>query len=104
MSAVKEENIRVVRLAFEVFNTGDFSKVHEFISPNFLNHESEDHPVRKKLRGPEESMETVKSLRNAFANLHFKEEEIIATDDQVVSRVVTSGKHTGDLFGIPPTG
>jgi hypothetical protein len=36
-----QENIKTVRRAIEAFNTGDTSSVHEFISPNYVNRESQ---------------------------------------------------------------
>ena len=101
-----QENIKLIRLAIEAFNTGDTSKVHEFISPKYFNHESQIDPVRSQLRGPEEFVDTIKNLRSAFANLHYEEQETIASgDDKVISIVNVTGKHVGNFFGIvPPTG
>jgi uncharacterized protein (TIGR02246 family) len=101
----EESNIRVVRHAFEALNTGNVSRVHEFISPEYFNHESQMDPVRSKLRGPEEFVDTVKNLRSAFADLHYEEQEIVASGDKVISIVNVTGKHVGNFFGIaPPTG
>jgi uncharacterized protein (TIGR02246 family) len=102
----KEEfNIRVVRQALEALNSGDVSRVHEFISPEYFNHESQVDPVRSKLRGPEEFTDTVKNLRNAFADLHYEEQETVASGDKVISIVNVTGKHVGNFFGIAsPTG
>jgi hypothetical protein len=47
----EETGIRVVREALEALNSGDISRVHEFISPQYFNHESQMDPVRSKLRG-----------------------------------------------------
>jgi uncharacterized protein (TIGR02246 family) len=107
-SKVKPETettgIRVVREAFEALNTGDVSRVHEFISPEYFNHESQVDPVRSKLRGPEEFIDTVKNLRSAFADLHYEEQETIASGDKVISILNVTGKHVGNFFGIaPPT-
>ena len=99
----EETGIRVVREALEALNSGDISRVHEFISPQF-NHESQMDPVRSKLRGPEEFIDTVKNLRSAFANLHYEEQETIASGDKVISILNVTGKHLGNFFGIPPTG
>ncbi|HZB18046.1 MAG TPA: hypothetical protein VE445_12845, partial [Nitrososphaeraceae archaeon] len=57
------KNIRTVNQLREALNTGDVSRVHEFISPEYFNHESQVDPVRSKLRGPEEFIDTVKNLR-----------------------------------------
>src|SRR6476620_10916687 len=99
-----EENIKAVRQVFEAINTGNISKVNEFISPQYFNHESQIDPVRSKLRGPEEFTDTVRALRSAFADLNYEEQEVIAAGDKVALIVKVSGKHTGNFFVIPPTG
>src|ERR687888_374918 len=100
----EEKNIKTVRQVFEAFNTGDVSRVHEFISPQYFNHESQIDPVRSKLRGLQEFIDTVRNLRNAFDNLHYEEQETIAAGDKVVSIVNVTGKHSGNFFVIPPSG
>jgi predicted ester cyclase len=101
----EETNIRIVRRSFEALNTGDVTKASEFIHPNYFNHESQASPERAKLRGPEEFVDTVKKLRAAFSDLHYEEQESIASNDnKVVSIVMVTGKHTGDFFSIPPKG
>jgi uncharacterized protein (TIGR02246 family) len=108
-SKVKPEtettSISVVREVLEALNTGDVSRVHEFISPEYFNHESQVDPVRSKLRGPEEFIDTVMNLRNAFADLHYEEQETIASGDKVIQILTITGKHVGNFFGIArPTG
>jgi uncharacterized protein (TIGR02246 family) len=100
----KETNIRAVRVAFEALNSGDVSRVHEFISPQYFNHESQMDPVRSKLRGPEEFIDTVENLRIAFPDLHYEEQDTIASGDKVISILTVTGKHLGNFFVIPPTG
>jgi uncharacterized protein (TIGR02246 family) len=100
----EETNISIVREALEALNSGDISKAHEFISPQYFNHESQMDPVRSKLRGPDEFIDTVKNLRSAFADLHYEEQETFASGDKVISIVNVTGKHVGNFFGIaPPT-
>jgi predicted ester cyclase len=99
-----EQNISKVRQVFEAFNTGNTSKVDEFISQQYFNHESRLDPIRSSLRGPAEFIDTVRALRSAFADLHYEEQETIAAGDKVVSIVNVTGKHTGNFFVIPPTG
>ena len=97
-------NIRIVGEVFNTFNTGDITRVSEFIGPQYFNHESQIDPVRSKLRGPEEFIDTVRNLRSAFADLRYQEQETIAAGDKVVSIVNVTGKHTGNFFIIPPSG
>ena len=100
-----ENNINTIGRVLEALNTGDVSRVHEFISPEYFNHESQVDPVRSKLRGPEEFIDTVKNLRSAFSDLHYEEQETIASGDKVISILNVTGKHVGNFFGIAaPTG
>ena len=93
-----------MRQALEAFNTGDTSRVSEFISPNYFNHESQMDPVRSKMRGPEEFIDTVINIRKAFSDLHYEEQETVASEEKVVSIVTVTGEHTGSFFGfIPPS-
>jgi hypothetical protein len=79
-SYVHRENIPLVRRAFEAFNTGDTSKVPEYISDDYINVESQKakDSYRSKLRGPEEFVDTINNLRSAFPDLHYEEHEIIS--------------------------
>src|ERR687884_662466 len=98
----EQNNTKLARQVIEAFNTGDVSNVSQFISPQYFNHESQVDPVRGQLRGPEEFIDTVRNLRSAFDNLHYKEQDTIADGDKVVSIVNVTGKHTGNFFIIPP--
>ncbi len=118
---IERENIRIARLAGQAFNSGDVNKVHEFISPDYINRVSQGMAgaddisnlpndltdiikYRSGLKGPEEFIDTIKSLRNAFADLHYEEQEMIASKDKVITLVTVSGKYVGNFFGIPRTG
>ena len=79
LEEVEEQNVRIARRAIEAFNTGDISKVHEFVGPEYFNHESQADPRRAKLRGPDEFIDTVKNLQSAFADLRYEEKETIAS-------------------------
>ena len=45
----------------------------------------------------------VTTLRTAFAPLSFTVEDIVAEGDRVVVRWRSSGRHSGEFMGIPPT-
>jgi predicted ester cyclase len=101
----EEKNILLVKRAIEALNTGDLSGVPEFIGSSYFNHESQMDPVRSKMRGPEEFMDTVRGIRAAISDIHYEEVETLASNDKVVSIVTVTGKHTGSFFDfIPPTG
>jgi predicted ester cyclase len=103
--ALLEDNIRLVRNVIDALNTGDTSRVSDFISPNYFNHESQMDPVRSKMRGPQEFIDTVVNIRKAFSDLQYELTESIVSNEKVISIVSVRGKHTGSFFGfIPPTG
>ena len=101
-----EENIKIVRRSIDAFNTGDTTNVHQFISPDYVNRESQSHKdsYRSKLKGPEEFIDTIRNLRIAFPDLHYEEQEIVAQGNKVVFIGNVTGTHTGNFFFIPPTG
>jgi steroid delta-isomerase-like uncharacterized protein len=100
-----QENINTVRRAMDAFNTGDTSKVHEFVSSEYINRESQKakDSYRSQLRGPEEFIDTIRNLRTAFPDLYFEEQEIISQDNKVVLIASVTGTHTGNFFFVPPT-
>jgi predicted ester cyclase len=49
-------------------------------------------------------IEAIKMLHSAFADLHYEEEEIVASGNKVVAVMSVSGRHAGDYAGIPATG
>jgi nogalonic acid methyl ester cyclase / aklanonic acid methyl ester cyclase len=101
----ERNNAETVRHVFQALNTGDISNVSDFISPRYFNHELQMDPVRSKMRGPQEFIDTVINLRNAISDLQYEEQESIGSGDKVVSIVTVKGNHTGSFFGfIPPTG
>ena len=105
MTPTQEDNIRLVKSAIDALNTGDTSRVSEFISPIYFNHESQMDPVRSKMRGPQEFIDTVVNLRKAISDIHYELLESVASNEKVVSIVSVKGKHTGSFFGfIPPSG
>jgi steroid delta-isomerase-like uncharacterized protein len=101
-----EENINLVRRVFEAFNTGDTNRVHEFISDDYNNRESQGakDSYRSKLKGPEEFIDTIKNLRSAFPDLHYEEHEIISQGNKVAFIGNVTGTHKGSFFFMPPTG
>ena len=91
-----QKHIITVRRAIEAFNTGDTRDVQEFISSEYINRESQraKDSYRSQLRGPDEFIDTIKSLRTAFPDLHYEEREIISQDNKVVFIANVTGTHT----------
>jgi predicted ester cyclase len=92
-----QQNIKNVRRAIKAFNTGDTNNVHEFISPEYINRESQSHKesYRSQLRGTEEFIDTIRNLRSAFPDLQYEEQEIISQDNKVIFVANVTGTQTG---------
>ena len=85
--STSEDNIRLVKDAINALNTGDTTKVSEFISPTYFNHESQMDPVRSKMRGPEEFFDTVRNLRKAISDLHYELIDSLSSNNKVITIV-----------------
>ena len=95
------EQIEIVKRMVNAYNTGKIDDVEEFIHPEYLNPALLE---RSGKRGPEGFADSVRWLRNAFSELHFEEIEFREGGDCVTAHLMMSGRHTGNLVGLPPTG
>ena len=101
-SAERAPNEQLARRYFEeVWNRGDVAVLDELLAPDYVNHtpSTPDPPP-----GPDGLKPIVLAMRRAFPDLHYEIKDVIATADAVVVRVVMTGTHRGDLFGLAPTG
>jgi len=96
------KNTFLVKRAIEILNTGDLSRVSEFINRDYFNHESQRDPVRSKMRGPEKFTDAVKNIRRTITYLHYEEVETLTSHDNVISVVTVTGKHTVTFFDFIP--
>lgn len=96
------DNRSVARRVFEeIIDTGDWSRASEVIASDIvMHHPSSPEPVR----GLEAVSQAIGGFRLGFPDLRVTIQEMIAEDDKVAVRWIGSGTHTGDLFGLPPTG
>jgi steroid delta-isomerase-like uncharacterized protein len=84
----------------EVWNRGNVAALDELLAPNYVNHTpSTPNPPP----GPDGLKPIVLAMRRAFPDLHYEIKDVIATENSVVIRVVMTGTHRGDLFGLAPT-
>jgi SnoaL-like polyketide cyclase len=74
----------------EVWNQGKLDVLNELLAPNYVNHtpSTPDPPP-----GPAGLKPIVQAIRQAFPDLHYELEDLIATDEKVVMRVRMTGTH-----------
>lgn len=97
---MSEENKAVVRNLYGALNAGDLSKFADGLADDVVEHE--------ELPGlTPDKAGVVQFFRGAMAGVEgfrMNIEEIMAEGDRVSVRATVSGKHTGELMGIPATG
>ncbi len=95
-----EENKAIVRRFFEETSRGNLDVLDALMSENYV-----DHNLPPGLPpGREGQRRLIRSYLQAFPDLRFTIEELIAEGDKVVTRGRYQGTQQGELMGIPPTG
>lgn len=86
------------RIIEEGFVQGNLAVLDELFSPDFIEHEA---GAGSGVDGPKG---VVTMLHTAFPDVRATIEEMSNDGDKVWARITFQGTHTGDLFGVPPTG
>ena len=100
MSGDLKQNMQ--RLIEEAYNKGNYEILDELIDPAYLRYQ----PPMKKVQGLAAYKTFIKDVRSAYTNFKMEVEEILRDGDKTVTRIILSGKHTGETPTIqaPPTG
>lgn len=92
----------VIRRYFEeLFNQGRVELVNELLHPEYVNHSpgSADLP-----RGRDGVAIVVRALREGMPDLHYTIDDMVVGADAVAVRATMTGTHTGNFFGLAPSG
>lgn len=95
-----EENKRIARTFYEVFNQGDLGALSDFVDRDFVDH----NPVPGQSPGLEGLKQALVSFRAGFPDMSVSLEDAVAEGDRVATRARARGTHRGDFIGIPATG
>ncbi len=94
-----EDNKAAIREFFDqVWNAGDEAAIERFIAADAAGND-QDFGI-----GRDGFKQQWRNWRQAFPDLHFEVEELVAEGDTVVSRWTLTGTHSGEFLGIEPTG
>ena len=95
-----EENKNIVRRYQECYNTNDLDGLDEIVSVDVLTPKiMPDMPS-----GLEGAKAVHKKTLIGMPDFRTEIQDLIAEDDKVVARVIMTGTHTGNFYGIPATG
>jgi len=99
---MSDANKTLVRRLFdEVWNQGHQQIADELFAQNYNHHDSSTPDLG---RGPDSEKKRVTLYRNAFPDIRFTVEDLIAEGESVTARWSCHGTHKGELNGIAPTG
>jgi predicted ester cyclase len=99
-------NKAIAQQSFRLIETADLELAEQIVARGYVNEEAEDDPddTERQLRGPAGFLATSRWLCEAFSDLRFDVQEIIAEGETVMAAAVMTGRHTGTFNGIAPTG
>lgn len=91
----------MLRLFREV-DEGRDDFVDDYYHPDYQDHTPSR--TRDRVQGREGVRQAFAVFRKAFPDARHRVEDVIVEGDKVVVRLSAWGTHTGELFGVPPTG
>ena len=96
-----EENKAIVRrLVEEVQNRHNLDAIDEILAPNFIDRSAS--PGSAGDRGAIRT--TMTAMIAAVPDLQATIHDMLAEGDKVMTRKTLTGTHTGELWGVPPSG
>lgn len=101
MEVLDRNKQTIIRYFEEVWNHGKLEVLDELLSPGYINH-SPGMPNPEP--GPSGLKPIVSAIRIAFPDLKYTVKNMVVSQDQVAVHVLMTGTHTGNFFGIAPTG
>ena len=87
-----------------IWNTGDFARVPDFVADAYTIEEDRGDPWEGQTLDQATFTQRVRYSRDAFPDLRFDIQEMVAEADNVVAKWFMSGTHLGDLPQLPATG
>lgn len=95
-----EDNKNIVRRYQEAYNTQNFEALAEVVAADVRT----PNMIAGMPPGLEGAIAVHKTTLLGMPDYQTTIEDLIAEGDKVVARVTMTGTHTGDFWGIPPTG
>lgn len=91
----------VTRYFEEAWNQGRVDVLDELLTEDYVNHSPS---IPNPRPGPTDLKPIIRAMRAGITNLHYEILDMVATPEKVAAYVRLTGRHTGPLFGIAPTG
>jgi len=98
---VEEQNKELVRNFFEELDKGNAEIIKELYASDSVSHSPSGSTTPSS---PIELIEMTKMFYDAFPDLAHSIEELIASGDKVIARIIALGTQKGEFYDIPVTG
>lgn len=98
--SIEENKAVALRYFTEAWGKGDIVVEDAVISPDFVDH----NPTPGFPPNKEGTHQFLLHFRQAFPDLQFTLEDLVAEGDRVVDRWTMYGTHLGEFLGTPPSG
>lgn len=85
----------------ELWNKKNYAFAHKRVHPNFTAHGAGGQEIKQ---GPDGVAAMVKEWHKAFPDAHMTMDEVITEGDLSTIRMTFTGTHTGEFYGIKPSG
>ena len=93
-------NREIYRQLIQEWNTGDFSRTHEWLAEDYKSHQ----PFEEiKTPGREGFKKIVTWFRTVFPDFVFTIDHMVSEDNRLVGRWTGRGTHKGDFLGVAAT-
>jgi steroid delta-isomerase-like uncharacterized protein len=96
----KETNKAVVRRYIDEVNRMNLDALDELVAFNYVDHNA----LPGMPPGRESLKQAYRLFSQAFPDVYFTLEDLVAEGDRVAARGTVRGTHRGDFFGLPATG
>lgn len=101
MNELENNKQVVIQFYEEGWNARNYNIVYQTHSENWIHHDNSN--PNDLSNGPDGNIKRMKELVQAFPDLYFKIEDLVAEKNKVVVRFMATGTHKGQFGPIPPT-
>lgn len=98
---MREQNLHIVETMIDRGLAGDFESIRQFVADDFVATEADCLPYRGEFRGFDGYVSLMMALAEAWDDLAFDIEQLIADDRTVAIRGTLSGQRGGKKFAMP---
>ena len=100
--SISEKNKALIRHLMSEVDKGNLSIIDDCYAENYVDHTPS--PVRGLALGKAGIKKAAEIFKQAFPDTKHQLHQLFASEDKVALHMSAEGTHTGELFGIAPTG